>query len=486
VTERGARWEQPGYGDITAARIVDGDLEVVFANGDLARLPLSSLGIEASPNVNAPVDVEDGLTIRFGDGDQVVEISWMTIRSAADPAYARHLRDLNINEARRFGRRLRALREDRGITQAQLADAMGLPVTQLARIEKGNQDVRPSTVRTLLSELGASFADVAGPDALEVSVRTIITRAEKAGVPRELSSVLAKAVPRRAAPSFLARAFSWSREALLSGVPKTPQLPVAVQFKAPTGQQPADSPLVHLALSTARLARSAFDVPPYRPIPGDPAVIRREAIDAEGRITLASLLDWTWSKGVAVLPLAGKGGFTAAVLEVDEAPTIVIKETRDFAVFWLFDLAHELGHVGRGHVQKALIDVESPTNPTMSDADERSATAFALELLLPDPLKLLEEVRVDARGDGVRFKFAVERAAARAQVSPGLLGIIAAFALQEVGRPKDRWGSATNLAKPEGSGREVVRIAARRRAVLERLPALDASLIRTAVLGDSG
>jgi hypothetical protein len=333
--------------------------------------------------------------------------------------------------------------------------------------------------------MGARFSDIAGPNALEVSVRNIVANAEKAGVPRELGSSLADAVPRHAVPNLLARAFAWSAEALLRGVPQTPPLPVAFQFKAPLGKPPTHSPLVQLALSTARLARTAFEVPRYQPIPSDPAVIRREATDSAGRVTLTSLLSWAWSRGIAVLPLAGKGVFAAAVLEVDATPVIVIKDPRNLAAFWLFDLAHELGHVGLGHVQNALIDVESPAEQVMSDVDEQSATTFALELLLPNHTALIEAVNADAAGHprpNVRFKFAVQDVAASAQVSPALLGIVAAFALPEVARPQDRWGSATNLAKLEGLGREQAQSVASRYAALERLPALDAALIRTTVL----
>jgi transcriptional regulator with XRE-family HTH domain len=428
------------------------------------------------------VRVEDGLSIRFGDVDPPVEISWTTIRSVTDPAYAHHLGDLARNEAWSLGRRLRVLREDRNVTQEELADAVQMPIAQLSSIEKGQGEFQLSTLRVLLKYLGATFADIAGPDAPEVSLRTLVKRATQAGVPRELSTALAKAVPRRDAPSLLVGAFGWSREALLTGVPETPLLPAPVQFKTSSGHQPANSPLVHLALSAAKLAPTAFDVPTYSSIPNNPSIIRRAVTDRDGTITLASLVNWTWSRGIAVLPLSGKGGFTAAVLEINEAPTIVIKETRDLAVFWLFDLAHELGHVAGGHVQNALIDVNSPTNPTTSDADEESATTFALELLLPNYEALLEDVRIEARGSGVEFKFAVQRIAARAGVSPGMLGVVAAFALKEVGRQEDRWGSATNLAKPEGSGREKVRLAAKQRAALERVSLLDAALIRTAVL----
>lgn len=478
MSEQEPRWEQPGYGDIIAARVAGDLLQVEFGNGDIALLPPSSLGLEIP--LGQETRVEDGLAIRFGD----TVISWMAIRSATDPIYSAHLRELETAESRRIGNRLKVLREDREVSQSQLASALGMTARQLSRIEGGLESINFSTIRQIVRELGASIADITGPDAPEISLATIIKRATAAGVPRKLVIALVKAVRRNDVPEFLAQAFSWGMESLLVGVPQSPALPVAIQFKAPNGYRPGPSPLVHLALSTARIAHTAVNLPRYAAVPSDPASIRSEALDSEGRITLASLLDWTWRRGVAVLPLIGKGEFTAAVLQVGQSPTIVIKESRDLAVWWLFDLAHELGHIGLGHVQNAIVDVHSPTNPTVSDAQERAATSFALELLLPNHKALLDAVRVDARGDRVRFKFSVERVAERAGVSPGLLGVVAAFALSDVGRPLDRWGSATNLARPEGSGREIVRNVARRYTVFNQVSALDAALIGTTVLGE--
>jgi hypothetical protein len=185
-----------------------------------------------------------------------------------------------------------------------------------------------------------------------------------------------------------------------------------------------------------------------------------------------------------VLPLIGGGGFSAAVWPVDQVPVIVLKESRDLAVFWLVDLAHEIGHAARGHVRDGLIDVDSPTQPTISDVEEAEANEFALRLVLPEHERLLAEVRADARGSHIRFKFAVERVAQRAGVSPGLLGMVAAFAATEIGQHKDRWGSATNLAKPEGSGRRQAQEVARGRLRIEELDEVDAALLRVAVLGN--
>jgi transcriptional regulator with XRE-family HTH domain len=482
MPERTPRWEQPGYSDIVEARLVDGGLEVRFANGDVEWVPASLLGNDIPPD--SPVEIRDGVAVEVGEAARSREIGWVSIRSATDAGFAQHLRDLDADESRRLGLRLKALREDRGLSQADLALLVGMTPPQLSRIERGGLDMRVSTVRALLRAMDATFVDIAGRDAPEASVRELVKRAVKAGVPRGLAAALTDAVPRVDVPVFLARAFHWSQDDLAAGVPETPALAVAVQFKARPGQQPHASPLIHLAFSTAQLARSAFELPPYHDLPTDPLAIRGEAIDAEGQVTLRSLVEWAWNRGIPVLPLNGVGGFSAAVWAIDQAPVIVIKESRDFTVFWLVDLAHEIGHIARGHVGKGIIDIESPTQPTTSDADEREATEFALRLLLPEHERLLSEVRADARGSHVRFKFAVERVAQRAGVSPGLLGMVAAFALPEIGQAKDRWGSATNLARPEGSGRELAQEAARRRLRVEGLDELDAALVRVAVLGE--
>ena len=123
---------------------------------------------------------------------------------------------------------------------------------------------------------------------------------------------------------------------------------------------------------------------------------------------------------------------------------------------------------------------------TPSDSTEQAANDFALEILLPNHEELLQEVRREARGSHLRFKGAVASVADAAQVSPGLLGMIAAYALTEVGQDKDRWGSATNLARPDGAGREQVQNVARQFLSPDHLDPVDVVLIRQLVFGAAG
>lgn len=59
-----------------------------------------------------------------------------------------------------FGRRLRAIREERGYRQKAIADRAGVSVFQLNRIEQGNQDAKVSTVSLIARALGVDLAMV--------------------------------------------------------------------------------------------------------------------------------------------------------------------------------------------------------------------------------------------------------------------------------------------------------------------------------------
>jgi transcriptional regulator with XRE-family HTH domain/Zn-dependent peptidase ImmA (M78 family) len=485
MTETTPAWLELGYGDIVGAAVSGGDIEVEFANGDVVVLPSSRFGIPAN-DCRVEFDPDEGLSIQVITSDgTTTDISWSQIRAAADPGFAQELRRRETEEARRLGRRLRALREDKGLSQRDVASLAGMSAPQLSKIESGSFDLRVSTVRTLLRAMGAAFADISGPDAPEVSQRVLRRNAEEAGVPRELITRLIKLFPRDAVPNVIGRAFGWKPEVLLAGVPRPQLLPIQVAFKATRTKNPKESPLVGLAYAVSELALRIAEIPAFQGFPADPTVIRSRAADERGQLTLTSLLLWTWQAGVPVIPLAGSGGFSAAAWSIDGSPVIVLKEAREFEAYWMFDLAHEIGHIASQHTSgQGVVDIDSPTALNESaDLQEREADDFALSLLIPNHHQLLDDVRREARGNYLRFKGAVASVASRAEISAGLLGMVAAYELKEIGEYKDRWGSASNLARSENHGRDVAESIARRYLVIESLDAVDALLVRELVLG---
>jgi len=477
-------WEQLGYSDIVAASRKDDDLRVEFANGDVIDVPAALLGI-AAPDFEVHVDPDDSMAVYVTPrGEEPIEIGWVHIRIASDPAFAQEMRRRDSEESRRIGLRLKALREDRSIRQRDLAQLVQMPPSQLAKIESGALDMRVSTVRTLLRAMDATFADISGENAPEVSVKTIVKRLAQAGVDAKLAARLAGAVERTKVALFLARAFDVSAETLAAARLAFPPPAVSMRFKGAGPKKPQDSPLVRLALVVSRLARRATATE-YRPIPADPRAVRREVLDTEGKVTLRGLLEWTWQRGIPVIPLTGSGGFVAAAWMIAAAPVVVLKDARDIVSFWLFDLAHEIGHIAREHVNEdGIVDVDSPAL-TDKDQQEQEANAFALELLVPNYRDLLAEVRARSQPERpkpeLRFKGAVASVAREAGVSPGLLGLIAAYELTDVAEHKDRWGSAINLDKPLGSARAAVQEVARSHLALDSIDELDCVLLETVV-----
>ena len=475
-------WEKPGYSDVIAAAQTESGVEVRFANGDTVTVSPGLLGVSAA-NFSVQVDSEDTTRVRVIAGTNVRDVDWTVIRAASDAAFARELRDRDTEESRRIARRLRALREDRGIAQAAVAKLVDMPPSQLAKLEKGESDMRLSTVGSLLRALDASFADISGPDAPEVSVKVLSRLAKKAGAPEPVLRRILAQVSRSQFAAALTRGFGWSAEELDSGQLGVLALAGPVRFKSRSAQ-PQDSPLLPLAHTISAISAWVCEKP-VAAVPEDPADLRRALLpDGHGRVTLELLLSWSWSAGMLVIPMAGSSGFSAAVWTVEGRPVIVLKETRGMIAYWLFDLAHELGHIALGHLaQGSVVDLSNPSPADTTDAQERAANEYALALVAPGHERLLAAVRERSEADGPNlFKGAVESVAAEADLSPELLGVIASYALTDIADDNSRWGSTENIGKLEGSGRELAEAHFAGNISLDGMKTLDAGLIRALVL----
>ena len=202
-------------------------------------------------------------------------------------------------------------------------------------------------------------------------------------------------------------------------------------------------------------------------------------------MTLSSLVGWAWATGIRVIPALIKGRFAGAAWELNGVPVVTLAESNPTEAFWLFDLGHEIGHIAQRHLTTgSVVDVDDPRPTDNNDLLEREANDFALKLLLPNHAALLAGVRTATAGNYLRFKDAVAATARAANVPAGLLGMVAAYELTEIGQNKDRWGSATNLAKAEGAGRAIVRDALRAHLETGELPEVDRALIEGVALAD--
>jgi len=366
------------------------------------------------------------------------------------------------------------------LTQRELAELLGVAEQQVQRWEADRWSaVNTKRLQQVADVLGVRLQETVDYLPPAPPPDELVRRSVQAGVPKELATKLAIEIPQQDLAGVLARGFDWSMDELLAGVPEPAPFADPVMFKSRTSQHPEASPLVRLASTVAHITAGMATRAPGPVPPADAMRLRGDVCDPTGVVTLASLLRWSWGSGVAVLPMLGKGGFAASVWRVADRPVVVLKRAYAEGAYWLFDLAHELGHVALGHLDDAaVVDVKAPLSQT-TDPQEQAANRWALDLLLPDHERLIARVRQISRGNRLAFKGAVETVAGESGLSAGLLGLVAAFELTDLGRPQDRWGSATNLAKLEGAGRPAVEEAAARRLPLDGLARLDRELMQS-------
>ena len=114
--------------------------------------------------------------------------------------------------------------------------------------------------------------------------------------------------------------------------------------------------------------------------------LRRAILSASPVVDLSGLLSACWGLGVPVVhlrifPLPSKS-MRAMVVKVEGRHAILLGRDANYPAPIAFTLAHEVGHVARGHVGsgKAIVDVGDPSFAG-DDLEERQADAYGLELL---------------------------------------------------------------------------------------------------------
>lgn len=131
-------------------------------------------------------------------------------------------------------------------------------------------------------------------------------------------------------------------------------------------------------------------VPEFKSLPNSATLVRNEILKNQQYVNLEGLLVFCWSCGIPVVHFdgfpktQGVHKFDGMVAFFYERPVIVISLTRRSPAWLLFILAHELGHIIKGHLNNNAI-VDEKINPDSEDAEEIEASEFAVELLLGKP-----------------------------------------------------------------------------------------------------
>ena len=163
-------------------------------------------------------------------------------------------------------------------------------------------------------------------------------------------------------------------------------LPVpATKFKLQRSQE--DPQLFsYLARSVANAVSSTVEQA-YFPIPSDALAVRQSILQRASCVNLDSLLNFCWRSGIPVVHFDKKpNGHVKSdglVVMSGERPVILIGSSRQHSAWLLFILAHELGHIAKGHLQEGILVDESFLHG-VNDGEEDVANQFAAQLLFGD------------------------------------------------------------------------------------------------------
>ena len=230
----------------------------------------------------------------------------------------------------------------------------------------------------------------------------------------------------------------------------------------------------------AELAHASM-LTPFTGIPSSGAEIRQEILGTGVRhVDLQSLLQYCWGRGIPVVyvselpPGAKKPDGVAA--RIEGRPVIGLCKVTPFSAWLVFILAHELGHIARGHVDEDGILADEDVTYNVADDQERAADAFAVELLTGDPNKQYDPAGDLKTGELAKYAQAI---GSFEQVDPGVVAL-------NYAKHKDRWGPGINALKilePGAKATLTVHAEAFRRLRLDLLAEEERSFLQSITVG---
>lgn len=135
------------------------------------------------------------------------------------------------------------------------------------------------------------------------------------------------------------------------------------------------------ATGIARVALSAIEEG-QTPVPSDPAVLRAEILRRHDCVSLFALLEWCRDAGIPVLHIHEVPGKKMTGLVVrDKGRFAIVLSKRGHPAHLLFHLAHEVGHIARGHLQEDGFVADEKIDSASSDGDEQEADQYGVCLL---------------------------------------------------------------------------------------------------------
>jgi transcriptional regulator with XRE-family HTH domain/Zn-dependent peptidase ImmA (M78 family) len=355
-----------------------------------------------------------------------------------------------------------------GLSQKALADRLSLKEQQIQRYEAERYaSASFQRLREVADALGVRIKnDILLPVTAE-GFGGLVSKLRQVGLERDflLSRLLPSADASRAsgevgseeddyfltakAAASLERVFGWTRENIFGAQALVaPRFAAAeARFKMPAKRAKSSTSLYaayanYLAVVALKGSRSL----PQADIPADATSMLRKIRGTYKTVDLKSALHTAWDLGIVVLPLRDSGTFHGACWRYEGRNAVVLKQTSSYEARWLFDLLHELFHVGQRPEAQSLevIEADETSADRRNSEEEIAASQFAGEVVLDGKAEILAQACVQAARNSVeRLKSVVPAIATKHAVSVGALANYLAFRLSWQG--VNWWGAAANL-----------------------------------------
>lgn len=394
------------------------------------------------------------------------------------------------------------------LSQKDLATRLGLKEQQIQNYEStGYASASLERITQVIHALGVNVREEVFLPHADLSITRLFKRLKEAGLERRF--VIKRLLPRSLvarlesqsgkeitgnlvlqAASVVARIFGWSTPLLL-GTDKPLTLNLAAigggRFKIPANatEQRFNAYTVYAHI-LALLTLDATNRLPFKPIPTDADEVRREILASFGSITFENVLRYTWSHGIPVLPLKDTGAFHGACWRHEGRNVIVLKQATKSLARWLFDLLHELWHIGQEPDKDELSVIEESETALArrESEEEQAASQYAGDVVLEGRAEDLVQACIQQAGMDVKLiKKFLPLVAKREDVSVASLANYMAFRLSIEGF--NWWGAATNLQEGDGDPWRVAREIFLEHVDLSGLNEFDRNLLEQALTEDS-
>ena len=370
---------------------------------------------------------------------------------------------------------------------------------QLQRYEATNYaGASLERIRSIMTALDMKVREDVFLPGADISLAKVLRRAQSAGLNKDL--VTKRIIPRKGTTetddasalgtaSLLNRIFGWAPAVLFGDAPLFAGGAAlnGARFKLPQNAAARKTEAyATYAHYVAGLLLRATPTLAQRPIPTDAKDVREAMLSGHGGLSFQGALDYVWSLGVAVLPLADPGAFHGATWRIAGRNVIVLKQGARLESRWLHDILHELRHAAEEPEAEdlAFIDYEALSKENGSSAAETMASMFAGDVMLDGRAEeLAEKCATEAGGSIERLKAIVPGVANSEGVPVAALANYMAFRLSLQGA--SWWGAATNLQSSSADPW----LAARERALshldLTRLDDAERTVLLRALEGDT-